>query len=64
MHRNKALETKLASYANKNNAGYISFYDYISSEKIKTDRLFFPCDFHYSNYGEAALTKYILTTIK
>lgn len=60
----RALEAKLATFATNSKASYISFSDYISTKNIMTDRLFFPCDFHYSNYGEAQLTNYILTTIK
>jgi hypothetical protein len=60
----KTLETKLAAIAEKGEARYISFYDYINSEKIKTEQLFFPCDFHYSNYGEAILSEFTIFKIK
>lgn len=56
----KALESKLKNMINRKNGRYLSYYDFLTGKKMATDPLFFPCDFHYSNYGEEMLSEFIL----
>ena len=54
----KALELKLKDFVAKKGGRYLSFYNYLMERKLKTE-VFFPCDNHYSNYGDQLLADFI-----
>ncbi len=53
------LEQQLTQLAEKKNAHYLSFYNYLIKNKVGEQSLFFPCDGHYSNSGEAHLSQFL-----
>lgn len=55
------LEDRLANAINGKNSQFESFYKYIFDNNVNPNDLFFPCDFHYSNFGESVLTDFVIS---
>lgn len=53
------LESKIKSIAMSGGGHYLSLFQYLRENQFPIDPLFFPCDAHLSNHGEAVLAEFI-----